>query len=158
MSETADIILRKHMAVFQEPLPFVENPLARYAEKLDITEDEVLALLRHYLSSGALRRVAGVLKHNRAGFPVNAMVAMEVESDLCDEAGAILARFPFISHCYRRTSYPDWPYTLYAMVHAKSQEEYSLHIEKIRSAVVCRSIEVLRSVREYKKTAFRLPV
>ncbi|MBN1759035.1 MAG: hypothetical protein JW863_11995 [Chitinispirillaceae bacterium] len=147
----------QHLMVVQEPLHFSEHPFLHYAQQLEITEDEVLTLLRTYLSDGTIRRVAGVLKHNRAGFTDNAMVALEVENNRCDEAGETLAQFPFITHCYRRTSYPDWPYTMYAMVHARSPEEFFSHIGKIRGAVSCGSMNVLRSVKEFKKTAFRLP-
>ncbi|MBN1577527.1 MAG: hypothetical protein JW913_13295 [Chitinispirillaceae bacterium] len=156
MSDTPKEITRGHMAVFQDPLPLVEKPFAAYAKKLGITEDETIELLRHYLSTGVIRRLAGVLKHDRAGFVVNAMVAMVIPPGECDAAGAVLAEFPFITHCYRRTAYPDWPYTMYAMVHAKSRREFDGDIERIRSSVAPQEMAVLRSVKEYRKTAFRM--
>lgn len=154
MFDVDEKTVRNHMAVLHNPLPFSEDPFAPYAEKLDVSVDAVLALLQHYLATGIVRRVAGVLKHDRAGYTVNAMVALDVEPYLCDKAGALLAQFPFITHCYRRTAYPDWPYTLYAMVHARSPEEFTSRIGQIRGSVDCRLIKVLRSVKEYKKTAF----
>ena len=145
--DTAAVL--QHLMVLQEPLPF--------ADRLGISEEEVMVLLRYYLSDGTIRRVAGVLKHDRAGYTANAMVALEVADDRCDEAGALLAQFPFITHCYRRTAYPDWPYTIYAMVHARSPEVFEACLGKIRNAATCRSMNVLRSIKEYKKTTFRLP-
>ena len=156
MSETDIIKLRRHLAVLQAPLPFSEKPFAVYAEKLGISEDEVIELLQKYLADGTIRRIAGVLKHNRAGFTVNGMVALEVALDKCDETGTMLAQFPFITHCYRRTAYPDWPYTIYAMVHAKSNEEFEHHLDRIRSSVTYTSLKVLHSLKEYKKTAFKI--
>lgn len=157
MSDTAANLVREHMEVFQHPLPFTRFPFAAYAEKLGITEDEVILLLRHYLSAGIIRRVAGVLKHDRAGFSVNAMIAMEIPSESCDAAGTALASLPFISHCYRRAAYPDWPYTVYTMVHARSEEEFCAHYEIICAIAKPVSAAVLRSIKEYKKTAFRIP-
>ena len=156
MSDTSIDIIRNHMAIFQDPLPLIEEPFAVYAEHLGISQEETIELLRHYLATGTIRRVAGVLRHRRAGFVVNAMAALVVKPETCDQAGAVLARFPFITHCYRRTAYPDWPYTIYAMVHARSHEEFDGHIEKIRSAVACEDMIVLRSIKEFKKTAFRM--
>ncbi len=156
MSETTKNVLRTHMKVLQEPLTLDPEPFAGYAAKLGITEDETIELLRYYLSTGVIRRVAGILKHNRAGFVVNAMVAFVIEPQRCDAAGETLAQFPFITHCYRRTAYHDWPYTIYAMVHARNQKEFDEHLEKIRAAVVCYEMAVLQSVKEYKKTAFRM--
>lgn len=154
MSDTALDVIRGHMKILQEPLPLAEEPFARYAGLLDVSQDEVIELLRHYLSTGAIRRVAGVLKHQRAGFTVNAMLAMLIDTDKCDSVGAALAKLPFISHCYRRTAYPDWPYSIYAMVHARSSGEFEEHCADIRDIVGTAEIAVLRSLKEYKKTAF----
>jgi DNA-binding Lrp family transcriptional regulator len=156
MSDSSENILRIHMKVLQQQLPFVEEPFAGFARQLDISQDELMGLLKYYLKKGTVRRVAGVLKHNRAGFSSNGMVALEVDSDECDRAGETLAKFPFITHCYRRTAYPDWPYTIYAMVHARDNGEFDRHLEKIRSTVNHHAFTVLRSVKEYKKTAFRM--
>ncbi len=145
-----------HMKVFQNPLPLVEEPFAAYAEKLGISQEETIAILRNYLNKGIIRRVAGVLKHQAAGFTVNAMIAFAVEPADCDSVGKALSEFPFITHCYRRTDYLDWPYTIYAMVHARSEEELGKYIEKIKLSVVCRDIIILRSLKEYKKCAFRM--
>jgi siroheme decarboxylase len=147
---------RTHLAVLQQPLPFTEEPFELFAQQLDLSQEEVLELIRHYREEGTIRRVAGVLKHNRAGFTTNAMVAMEIPAEDCDEAGVQLSRFPFITHCYRRTAYPDWPYTMYAMVHARDQAEFREHLDKIKQAVACGSMIVLHSLKEFKKTAFRM--
>ena len=156
MSDTSIDIIRNHMAIFQDPLPIAEEPFAAYAEQLGISQEETIELLRHYCAKGTIRRVAGVLKHQKAGFVSNAMVALLVKPEACDQAGAVLARFPFITHCYRRTAYPDWPYTMYAMVHARSREEFDGNIETIRSEVACEDMIILRSIKEFKKTAFRM--
>ncbi len=156
MSEPAPDTLRRHLEVLQDSLPLTSRPFAGYAEKLGITEHEVIGLLRHYLETGVIRRVAGVLKHDRAGFSRNAMVALEIDPGSCDDAAAVLTKFPFITHLYRRTSYPDWPYTMYAMVHARTPGEFEARLSQLRASVAHRSMAVLRSVKEYKKTAFRM--
>jgi len=149
-------LLRAHLAVLQNPLPLVHEPYAAYAEKLGTSQEAVFELLCEYLQRKIIRRIAGVLKHNKAGFTENAMVAMKIPLNECDATGAALSLFPFITHCYRRTAYPDWPYTIYAMVHAKSPEEFDGFIGKIRAVVGEYEFVILRSVREYKKCAFRI--
>lgn len=148
--------LRKNLEILQEPLQLIPEPYAIYAEKLGVPQEAVFELLCDYLTNGIVRRVAGVLKHNKAGFTVNAMVAMMVPAEQCDSAGESLARFTFITHCYRRTAYPDWPYTLYAMVHARDEDEMQQHVEKMKDAVPGVTFTVLKSIKEYKKTAFRI--
>jgi len=149
-------LLRKQLSVLQDPLELVSEPYAAYAEKLETSQEEIFGLLCEYLQRKIIRRIAGVLKHNRAGFTVNAMVAMKIPNDECDRAGEELAAFPFITHCYRRTAYPDWQYTLYAMVHAKSKEEFGEHLAEIRQVTGSHEISVFSSLKEYKKTAFRI--
>lgn len=151
-------LLRQHLAVLQEPLPLVPEPYAAYAEKLGTSQEAVFELLCEYLQRKMIRRIAGVLKHNKAGFTENAMVAVEVPLGKCDEIGKALAAFPFVSHCYRRTAYPDWPYTVYAMLHAKNPEEFDECIAKVKDSVQGCNCLVLKSVKEFKKTAFRVGV
>jgi hypothetical protein len=33
-----------------------------------------------------------------------------------------MATFRSVSHCYKRPTYDDWPYSLFTMVHAKSKD------------------------------------
>lgn len=149
-------LLRQHLAVLQDPLPLVPEPFAVYAEKLGTSQEAVFELLCEYLQRKMIRRIAGVLKHHKAGFTVNGMVAMMIPAEECDATGTALAAFPFISHCYRRTAYPDWQYTIYAMVHAKSQEEFEGYIGQIKTVAGEHEISILKSLKEYKKTAFRI--
>ena len=158
MSDSDTATKRSHMSVLQQQLPFTEEPFELYARQLGISQEEAIELLQKYIEEGSIRRVAGVLKHNRAGFTTNAMVAMVVPVEDCDVAGRQLSQFPFITHCYRRTSYPDWPYTMYAMVHARGQKEFNGHIDKIRETVACGSMMVLHSLKEFKKTAFWMEI
>ena len=67
-----------------------------------------------------------------------------------------IAKFPFVTHCYRRTAYPDWSYSLYAMVHGKDQADFGRKLEELKAAVSCNAMLVLSTMREYKKTSFRL--
>lgn len=156
MSENGATQLRNHLAVLQEPLPLEPQPFLGAAKRLGMTQEELLIVLKRYLDAGVIRRIAGVIKHNRAGFTVNAMVAMAIDPSGCDASGEALARFPFISHLYRRTSYPDWPYTIYAMVHARSVDEFRRNIVLMRDSVTFRDMVILRTLKEYKKTAFRM--
>jgi siroheme decarboxylase len=156
MSDTSLDIIRSHMKTLQEPLPLVGEPFAGYAENLGLSQDETIELLKYYMAKGTIRRVAGVLKHQKAGYTVNAMIAMVIDPEHCDAVGGELAQLPFITHCYRRTAYADWPYTVYAMVHARSTVEFEEHLAGIRRAVGTAELAVLSSLKEYKKTAFRI--
>jgi DNA-binding Lrp family transcriptional regulator len=156
MSDTELKHLRTNLAVVQHPLKLISEPFSVYAEKLNCSQEALFELLCDYCANGIIRRIAGVLKHDKAGFIVNAMVAIEIPPEECDAVGTALGHFLFITHCYRRTSYPDWPFTLYAMVHAKSDEEFNEYIGRIKEVTGERTIVVLKSLKEYKKTTFRI--
>jgi DNA-binding Lrp family transcriptional regulator len=146
---------RAILAVLQEPLELTPRPFTLHARRLGITEEKVIALLRKHLHCGVIRRFAGIVKHVRAGYRHNAMVAFEVAAGRCDTAGETLSRFPFVSHCYRRTAWPDWPYNLYAMMHARSRQEFAKRLKEMTCAVPHASMTVLKTVKEFKKTQFR---
>ncbi|MBN2188615.1 MAG: hypothetical protein JW699_04110 [Chitinispirillaceae bacterium] len=148
---------RAVIAVLQEPLRITPRPFAPHARRLGVTEEKVIAALRKNLRRGVIRRFAGIIKHDRAGYRCNAMIAFEVEGDRCDRAGRALAAFPFVTHCYRRTAYPDWPYTLYAMMHARTRQEFEQRLEQMKNAVPHQSMIVLPTVKEYRKSSYRLP-
>lgn len=149
---------REILSILQEPLPLEPQPFAKYAQRLGIRVDQVIALIQGYLQSGVIRRIAGIVKHDRAGFLFNAMIAFEVEDNQCDSAGEILSAFTCISHCYRRTAYPDWPYNIYAMVHARYEEELKDQLTRIRNSVIHKSATILPSVKEFKKSHYQMPL
>jgi DNA-binding Lrp family transcriptional regulator len=156
MSDTAMQHDREIITILQDTLPLEEEPFKTVAGRLGISQDEVIRLIADLIRRGIIRRFGGVLKHDKAGFTCNAMVAFEVPEESCDAMGAAVAKFSFITHCYRRASYPDWPYSLYAMMHAKDQGDFDEKLARLKAAVPGCKCEVLPTVKEYKKTSFIL--
>jgi DNA-binding Lrp family transcriptional regulator len=156
MSNNEYSVIRKEISILQDSLPLESQPFKYYADKLSITETETIDLFKKYIDQGIIRRVAGILKHDLAGFTTNAMVVFEIEDSECDIAGSALAEFTFISHCYRRATYPDWPYNVYAMVHANSKSDFEYKLSLITQKIMSKAMIVLYSVKEYKKSSFRL--
>ena len=120
------------------------------------------------LAQKRMRRFGAILRHQEAGFAHNAMVCFN--ADLCrviltpvggkdpDQSvpvGDILAQKPYISHCYERPAFENFPYTLYAMMHAQSAEELDTFIKDATASIGNPEYVVLHSVRELKKTSYR---
>jgi len=99
----------------QIDLPSQPDPFAIVGEKTGIDADDLLVCGADFLAAGWLRRYAAVLRY-RPG--ENVLVAWCVEPHEADRAAAACAALPQVSHCYLRPPGPDWPYTLYAMIHA----------------------------------------
>jgi len=138
--------------VVQEDLPVVERPFAAQAEIIGCTEDELLDTLRSFLDRKLMRRFAAVMNHRSAGFKANAMGVWAVPEDRLGEIGPQMAGFAAVSHCYRRPTYEDWPYTVFTMVHGRSARDCEATIEAIRSETGIDEHALLWSIKEYKKT------
>lgn len=149
-TETERAILR----IVQDQLPDSLTPYADIASEVGTDESVVLDLLRRLKESGAIRRFGASIKHQRTGWNHNAMVAWRIAEELVDEVGEHAARHPLISHCYYRpTTAPDWPYTLYTMIHGRTAEECRNVIEELRRETVLDEYAVLDSLAELKKTS-----
>jgi len=57
-----------------------------------------------------------------------------------------------VSHCYRRPTYDDWPYSVFTMVHGKNARECEETIAAIQSETGVDEYALLWSIKEYKKT------
>jgi DNA-binding Lrp family transcriptional regulator len=139
--------------VVQHDLANVERPFAVYAEQIGagVTEDDVLAVLRSLKERKLMRRFAAVMNHRSAGFKANAMGVWAVPENRLDEIGPQMAGFAAVSHCYRRPTYEDWPYSVFTMVHGRSARDCEATIEAIRTETGVDEYCLLWSVKEYKK-------
>ena len=138
-------------------LALVANPFERIAENLGVTLAKLKETHDDFLSSGRMRRFAAVLHHRKAGFSANAMGVWAAPQD--DETivrlGSVMAGFEAVSHCYRRPTYPDWPYNLFTMVHGRSKQDCEETLTTIAEATGLDERLALYSSREFKKVRVR---
>jgi DNA-binding Lrp family transcriptional regulator len=135
----------------QGPMPVLSEPYAPAAERLGVSQDEVLARLESLRERGGLRRVAAILFHRRAGFSANGMGVWKVPEDRILELGTQMAAFRGISHCYQRPTYADWPYSVFTMAHGRSKEECDAILDSIAAATGIEERATLYSSTEFKK-------
>ena len=141
--------------VVQEDLPLVERPFAAQAETIGCSEDDVLAMLASFKERKLMRRFAAVMNHRSAGYKANAMGVWAVPDDELEAIGPQMAGFARVSHCYKRPTYDDWPYSVFTMVHGMNARECEDTIEAIKSETGIDEYALLWSVKEYKKTRVR---
>ena len=139
----------------QEDLVIEPTPFASMAERIGTSEDAVIKAAEAFIDEGLMRRYAAVLHHRRAGFGANAMSVWSVPEAQTDEYGYQLAGYAAVSHCYRRPTYPDWPYALFGMIHATSKERVEEAVADIRERTGLRDHRLLYSTKEYKKIRVR---
>ncbi len=116
----------------QAGLPLTSAPYAAAAEQLGIGEAEVIQRLAAMQARGVLRRIGAVPNHYRLGWRANGMTVWDVDDARIDALGERIGAPPFVSHCYRRPRrLPQWPYNLFAMVHAHTRAEAVPQIARI---------------------------
>jgi len=143
------------ISVVQEDLPLVERPFDAQGAALGVSGDDVLAMLQSFKERKLMRRFAAVMNHRNAGFKANAMGVWAVPEDRLEELGPMMAGFAAVSHCYRRPTYDDWPYSVFTMVHGRSARDCEATIDAIRSETGIDEYALLWSVKEYKKVRVR---
>ena len=135
----------------QKDIEVTEEPFKKAIEKLGLTYERFFELANELKESGVMRRFATILNHRKAGFGANAMSVWAVPEEKGEEIGREMAEFSAVSHCYLRPSYPNWPYNLFAMVHAKTQEECDTLIEEMAKESGLTEYGKLYSTVEFKK-------
>jgi DNA-binding Lrp family transcriptional regulator len=141
--------------VVQEDLPLVERPFAAQAEQIGCDEATVIELLRSFKERKLMRRFAAVMNHRSAGYKANAMGVWAVPDDELDDLGPRMAGFALVSHCYRRPTYDDWPYSVFTMIHGKNARDCEATVAAIREETGVADYALLWSIKEYKKTRVR---
>ena len=158
-----DELDRRIVLATQGGLPLAPRPYAVVAARLGINEDQVRARLTAMLADGRIRRIGAVPNHYAIGYTANGMSVWDVDDAVIDAAGERVGALPFVTHCYRRPRHlPDWPYNLFAMVHAASREAALARVGEIAALLerdfggACRSHDVLFSAGILKKTGLRI--
>lgn len=138
----------------QEPLPLVEEPFKYLAENLGIEEDQIFSWLKEMERIGCLRRFGALFKHQKLGFTENYMVLWIVPEERTEEVGKTLSKKTFITHCYLRKCYSNWPYNIYTMCHFR---EKGLDVlQKLSDEINVKNYLALRTEREFKKIRLKL--
>jgi len=137
----------------------VPQPYRALAERLGLSEEAVLAVLRSLIEEGKIKRLAAVPNHYALGITANAMVVWDVPDEQVSELGRRLGQQAEVTHCYRRPRHPPhWPYNLFAMVHGFSRQEVLAAVDRVSRQVGLEGMprEVIFSTRILKKQGTRV--
>lgn len=140
-----------YIRVLQQDLPLEPRPFLGWAESIGVSEEALLAKAAEFKERGIMRRFAAVLRHQRAGFTANGMICWRIPEDKLPELGLRLAAYPEVSHCYQRPVYPDWPYSVFSMVHALGREQCEDVARRMSDDIGIDDYAILYSTKEYKK-------
>ena len=146
---------RTFIRILQQDLPLESEAFKPWAALAGTTVPELLARAQQFQDRGQMRRFAAVLKHREAGISANAMGVWEVPPEKQESFGQLAASFTAVSHCYLRSTYPDWPYSIFTMVHAPTKEKCEQVLAQISAESGITKYGALYSSTEYKKVRVR---
>ena len=106
----------------QSGLPLTPRPFEAAGKRIGLNEEIVRKSIQVLLRRGCIKRFGIVVHHHKLGYRANAMVVWDVPDMRADELGRSMAKWPFVTLCYRRARHlPVWPYNLFCMIHGRDR-------------------------------------
>jgi len=143
------------IAIMQEEFPIIPEPYREIADKLGISEEELLIRLNKYKQSKKIRKMGAVLRHREVGFSANALCAWIVPEGRIQEVGEMFAKVAIVTHCYARVTQPGWPYNFYIMLHGNSREQCKVLARQLADQANLTDYIMLFSTKEWKKASMQ---
>ncbi len=138
----------------QDCVPLSLTPYDDIAQQAGVEPEFVLSLIQEMKDKGYIRRFGATLRHQKAGYGCNAMVAWYVEEGMDSKTiGAVMAARPEISHCYERKNCMDWPYNIYTMIHGRTKDHCLQVVTELVAQTGVTQYDMLFSTKELKKTS-----
>jgi DNA-binding Lrp family transcriptional regulator len=152
---TLDALDREIINALSGDISGSKQPYKEIADRLGISEEELLGRVRDYEAKGMLRRMGAMIAHRVAGVDANGMIVWDVPDDQIERIGGKLASAREVTHCYARPRHPEWPYSLYTMVHGRTRDDCRRIAERLSEEVGVKQYKVVFSTREFKKVSPR---
>jgi DNA-binding Lrp family transcriptional regulator len=143
---------KKILQALQDDIPLTSHPFSALGRDLNLSDDDVVRIIRQLAERGILRKFGAILRHRQAGYTQNAMIVWSVPDHCIENAGKILASFPEVSHCYERTPPFEGKYNIFTMVH-HTAGDISASVQKMAEVANLDDYQILTSETEYKKSS-----
>jgi DNA-binding Lrp family transcriptional regulator len=135
-TEELSSIQRSLLNDFQHDFPLESRPFKRMADRLGITEEEVIDSLKTLQDAGVISRVGPVFKPNRIG--VSTLAAVAVEPERLDEAAELINGFAEVNHNYER----EHRFNIWFVVTAPDKEHLQKVLEEIGERLGTRVLDL----------------
>jgi DNA-binding Lrp family transcriptional regulator len=143
---------KKVSCVIQKDMAVIRFPFNQLGNLCGLTNKDVLDTIKQLFKKGFIRRYGAILRHQKAGYEKNALIAWSVPAEQTEKKGEMFASFPFISHCYARKPAFREKYNIFTMLHSQNENILST-IKDVAVSTGINDYLILESVQEYKKTS-----
>ena len=152
MKDHLTVKQKKVARAIQKDIAVIRFPFNELGNLCGLTNKNALDTTKQLFKKGFIRKFGAILRHQKAGYEKNALVAWSVPAEQTEKTGNMFASFPFISHCYERKPAFREKYNIFTMLHSKNDNLLSL-IKDVAIATGISDYLILESIQEYKKTS-----
>jgi DNA-binding Lrp family transcriptional regulator len=143
-----DGIDKKILNIIQKEFPVVAEPFKAVAEKLGISEDEVLERISRLKQEGIIRRIGAVFDSKKMGF-VSTLCAARVPEEKLKTFVEVVNSYAGVTHNYRRSH----EYNVWFTFIAPDNETLEESLAEIRDRTGIIDIISMRAARTFKINA-----
>ncbi|MDH3582262.1 MAG: Lrp/AsnC family transcriptional regulator, partial [Hyphomicrobiales bacterium] len=93
---------RKLLQEIEDGIPISPRPFAVLGRRTGASEKAVITRLKKLVGNNVIRRFGLIVRHHELGYNANAMVVWDIADSDVDRVGAMFAKIPFVTLCYRR--------------------------------------------------------
>jgi DNA-binding Lrp family transcriptional regulator len=111
----------------QDDLPLVSRPWKTIADRLNITETEIICRMKNLEEAGIIRGISPVLESRSLGLHAATLVALHVPEERLDEIAAVISSYAEVSHNFQRDHY----YSLWFTIAAQDEEDIQRVLHEI---------------------------
>lgn len=145
------------LRMIQDGVPVTREPFKEAADKLGLTQEELVERVKAMNENGLIRRFSANINQRKLGITANAVVVWNIPEEKMETAVPVFLERGEISHIYERRVYPGrWEYNLYTVVHDYDRESVERFAKKIADEIGVDDYQVLFSKRRFKGTSSRL--
>ena len=142
---TMDTIDKKILNIIQKDFPLVKEPFNMVAEKVGVTEDEILERIARMKQEGIIRRIGAVFDSKKMGF-VSTLCAARVPEEKLKVFVEVVNSYVGVTHNYRRSH----EYNVWFTFIASDEETLKQSLAEIHDRTGIADIISMRAVRTFK--------
>ena len=142
---TLDELDRRLLDIVQADFPVVRRPYEELAQRLETTEDDVLARMRRLVDARIIRSIGPVFNLRQLG-SVSTLCAARVSRESLDMVAEAINRFDEVTHNYLR----DHQFNMWFTLVAPSQEKLDEIFEEIDKTPGIEELISLPAERTFK--------
>lgn len=136
---------KRLLNLLQSAFPLVPRPFALLAERLGISEEEVLSRTRALRDCGVLRYLSAIFDAYRLGYR-STLVAFALPEERLDEAAAVVSAHPGVSHNYGR----EHEYNLWFVLALPRGQDLEGEVARLAQRARALKYHILPALKLYK--------